>query len=71
MKVLDFGLAKAMAPESAARTDSAVSPTITSLGTVAGIILGSAAYMAPSRRGDRSSIVARTSGLSVWSSARC
>ena len=47
VKVLDFGLAKAMAPESAAGSASGVSPTITSLGTVAGVILGTAAYMAP------------------------
>jgi Tol biopolymer transport system component len=47
VKVLDFGLAKAMAADASGRSDSAVSPTITSLGTVAGVILGTAAYMAP------------------------
>ena len=47
VKVLDYGLAKAMAPDVGGRSDSAISPTITSLGTVAGVILGSAAYMAP------------------------
>jgi Tol biopolymer transport system component len=47
VKVLDFGLAKAIAPDMGGRSDSAVSPTITSLGTVAGVILGTAAYMAP------------------------
>ena len=49
VKVLDFGLAKAL--ESAAAGNSgritANSPTITSLGTVAGVILGTAAYMSP------------------------
>ena len=49
VKVLDFGLAKAL--ESAASgnsgRDAAMSPTITSLGTVAGVILGTAAYMSP------------------------
>jgi len=47
VKVLDFGLAKAMASEVATRSDSAISPTVTSLGTIAGVVLGTAAYMAP------------------------
>ena len=47
VKVLDFGLAKAIAADPAGRSDSAVSPTITSLGTIAGVVLGTAAYMAP------------------------
>jgi len=50
VKVLDFGLAKALDPMSSAgsgRTDGGMSPTITSLGTVAGVILGTAAYMSP------------------------
>jgi eukaryotic-like serine/threonine-protein kinase len=47
VKVLDFGLAKAMAAEGATRSDSAISPTVTSLGTIAGVVLGTAAYMAP------------------------
>ena len=47
VKVLDFGLAKAMAADGATRSDSAISPTITSLGTIAGVVLGTAAYMAP------------------------
>jgi serine/threonine-protein kinase len=48
VKVLDFGLAKALAPDVAA--DSAapsMSPTMTSTGTVAGMILGTASYMSP------------------------
>ncbi len=48
VKVLDFGLAKALSAESA--SDSAhptFSPTITSAGTAAGMILGTAAYMSP------------------------
>ncbi len=48
VKVLDFGLAKALDPGAAmAGDDIAMSPTITSLGTVAGVLLGTAAYMSP------------------------
>jgi hypothetical protein len=49
VKVLDFGLAKALenATTSGPGRDAAMSPTITSLGTVAGVILGTAAYMSP------------------------
>jgi serine/threonine protein kinase len=49
VKVLDFGLAKALetATTSSPGRDIAMSPTITSLGTVAGVILGTAAYMSP------------------------
>ena len=50
MKVLDFGLAKALAadPLSAAAGSSSMSPTITSpVMTAKGMILGTAAYMAP------------------------
>ena len=47
VKVLDFGLAKAVEPSSAA-ADIASSPTITSPAmTQAGVILGTAAYMSP------------------------
>jgi Tol biopolymer transport system component len=46
-KVLDFGLAKALVEESAELADLEHSPTITSAGSVAGIILGTAAYMSP------------------------
>jgi serine/threonine-protein kinase len=48
VKVLDFGLAKALELESAVRTDLSNSPTITSPAmTVGGVILGTAAYMSP------------------------
>ncbi len=45
VKVLDFGLAKAFEPALAGDTER--SRTITSAGTVAGMILGTAAYMSP------------------------
>jgi serine/threonine protein kinase len=47
VKILDFGLAKAMAPESSPDADPTLSPTITSVGSVAGVLLGTAAYMSP------------------------
>ena len=48
VKVLDFGLAKACVGESASgAANVSMSPTFTATGTAAGIILGTAAYMAP------------------------
>ena len=49
VKVLDFGLAKALEPASAGSTDATASPTITSpaMMTGVGVILGTAAYMSP------------------------
>jgi serine/threonine protein kinase len=46
VKVLDFGLAKALAEETAA-SDPASSPTMTMRATLAGAIMGTAGYMAP------------------------
>ena len=51
-KVLDFGLAKALAPSGEASdgggaVSQSLSPTMTSAGTVAGMILGTAGYMSP------------------------
>jgi serine/threonine-protein kinase len=50
IKVLDFGLAKATVSDTSARAVDAspsMSPTLTSAGTVAGMILGTASYMSP------------------------
>jgi serine/threonine-protein kinase len=49
VKVLDFGLAKALEPMSAAGMDATASPTITSpaMMTGVGVLLGTAAYMSP------------------------
>jgi len=46
VKVLDFGLAKAMGPPDASRGDVANSPTLTAA-TATGTIMGTAAYMSP------------------------
>jgi serine/threonine-protein kinase len=46
VKVLDFGLAKAMSSETAAGNPES-SPTLTMRATMAGVILGTAAYMSP------------------------
>jgi serine/threonine-protein kinase len=47
VKVLDFGLAKAIDSPEGGDYDLTNSPTITSPATLAGVILGTAAYMAP------------------------
>ena len=47
VKVLDFGLAKAMDPAGASSAEAMHSPTLTIRATQMGLILGTAAYMAP------------------------
>src|SRR5262249_51454860 len=47
VKVLDFGLAKAFDPSSTSNVGATMSPTLSIHGTQAGLILGTAADMAP------------------------
>src|SRR6266508_3296312 len=49
VKLLDFGLAKALEADSATGgpSDATRSPTLTARATAAGVILGTAAYMSP------------------------
>jgi serine/threonine-protein kinase len=47
VKVLDFGLAKAMDPAGASGANAMNSPTLSMHATQAGVILGTAAYMSP------------------------
>ena len=47
VKVLDFGLAKAVAGEASASSPTANSPTLSLAATQAGLILGTAGYMSP------------------------
>ena len=47
VKVLDFGLAKLVEPTSSSTSNATMSPTISQHATRAGVILGTAAYMAP------------------------
>ena len=47
VKVLDFGLAKAMEPAAGSSPSMSMSPTLSMHATQAGIILGTAAYMSP------------------------
>ena len=46
VKVLDFGLAKALTPDAPA-ANPATSPTLTMRATMAGVIMGTAGYMSP------------------------
>jgi serine/threonine-protein kinase len=47
VKVLDFGLAKAIDPDTSTNTAITGSPTLSMQATYAGVILGTAAYMSP------------------------
>jgi serine/threonine-protein kinase len=47
VKILDFGLAKAMTPEAPTEGDLSQSPTLTAAATARGEVMGTAAYMSP------------------------
>ena len=47
VKILDFGLAKALEGETPSASELSQSPTLTAAATQAGVILGTAAYMSP------------------------
>ena len=47
VKLLDFGLAKALETGAAGSPDMTSSPTLTGAGTQAGVVIGTAAYMSP------------------------
>ncbi len=61
VKVLDFGLAKAIEPAGVSGSNAANSPTLSIHATQAGVILGTAAYMSPEQASGR--IVDRRSDL--------
>jgi eukaryotic-like serine/threonine-protein kinase len=63
VKVLDFGLAKALDPATASSTGMMNSPTLTARATQLGVILGTAAYMAPEQA--RGKVVDRRAD--IWS----
>ena len=71
VKVLDFGLAKAMESAASPAASASISPTMVSPATQAGLILGTAAYMSPSRREASPSISGRISGRSAACCSRC
>jgi eukaryotic-like serine/threonine-protein kinase len=70
VKVLDFGLAKVVESRGAPSAADADSPTMTAPGTAMGMILGTAAYMAPEQAA-RASTSAPTSGLLASYFTRC
>ena len=70
VKVLDFGLAKMIQGDSGA-SSLPNSPTLSVQATLAGVILGTAAYMSPEQARGSRSIDAPTSGRSGACCSRC
>ena len=72
MKVLDFGLAKALEPVEVGRGDVTASPTITSPAlTQIGMILGTAAYLSPEQVKGRPADKRSDCGRSARSCKKC
>ncbi len=64
VKILDFGLAKALEGETPSASELSQSPTLTAAATQAGVILGTAAYMSPEQaKGNQTDTRADTWGF--------
>ncbi len=63
IKLLDFGLARALTPD-AASADLSASPTVTAPATKDGVVLGTAAYMSPEQA--RGKAVDRRADIWAW-----
>ena len=64
VKILDFGLAKALEGETLPASELSQSPTLTAAATQAGVILGTAAYMSPEQaKGNQTDTRADTWGF--------